>query len=153
MTQIISRTATGSWFPRGQTKPDDRVGVDVQSVEEVIASWSIFKDRYLTRTFLEHEVTYARRHPYVAARYLAGQFAAREAVLKLLEIDDPLPMWRHILVKCDESSCRVELCGPALYIAISQGITDIVLSISRDRHFAMAVAMPNVGVSSKEEPL
>ncbi len=146
---VVPRGGLEAWAPLERGRFASRVGVDIQCVEEVRTSLSIFKDRYLTRVFHEHEITFARSHPYVAARYLAGQFAAREAMLKVLEIEDALSVWRNIFIMCDQSSYRVELFDAASTIARGQGITEIFLSISRNRTSATALALATVDYKLK----
>ena len=125
-----------------------RVGVDVQDVDEMAQSMSQYAERFLTRVFHEAEADFARRHPAGAARYLAGQFAAREAVLKVLGAQDAISMWRSILICNPGALSAVELSGEARHLALSLGITEIFLSVARSTNYAMAVAVADVNIPS-----
>jgi len=119
-----------------------RLGVDVQPVAEIDESLRLFGARYLGGVYDDHECNYARAHPQTAALYLAGRFAAREAVSKLLEAPDVLVIWKDILLGEVQLSPKVLLRGEALNIAKKWGISEIFLSlaVSHDTVTAVAVA-------------
>jgi len=116
------------------------VGVDVQSVDDVVLSLSHFGDRYLQRIFSLEEIEYARVHPATRAPYLAGRFAAREAVVKVLRLDDAPPPWSDIEITGVQRP-RARLTSVALDAAATLGITEILLSIDYGRTHATAVAI------------
>jgi holo-[acyl-carrier protein] synthase len=120
-----------------------RVGVDVHDVHEVAATLTNFGVRYLTRVFNSEEVMYAHAHPGNAAAYLAGRFAAREAVVKLLRLEDALTPWQVVSIH-GNFDARVELQHEALLAATDLGITNILLCIDYGQRFATAIAVADV---------
>ena len=121
-----------------------RIGVDVQSVEEVEKSLNCFGSRYLERVYDKTECTFAELRPRTAGAFLAGHFAAREAVLKLLEIPDAVASWRDIVLIDSNSSPIVELRGESAQTALTLGIFQILMSISSCSDHAIAVAVADV---------
>ena len=80
------------WRRDAWTPETLRVGMDLVSVDEVAASVDHFGDRYVTRLFTPHEIETCRTDgpgARVATRYavdsLAARFAAKEAVVKVLQ--------------------------------------------------------------------
>ena len=125
-----------------------RVGVDVQPVTEVEKSLRLFGQRYLERVFDEIECEYALSHPRSAATYLAGRFAARGAVLKLLEVPDVLLCWKDIRFIGGKASPGVLLSGEALSVARMQGISTIFVSVAKGREAVTVVAVADALASS-----
>ena len=68
-----------------------RIGLDVQSIEEVQDSIAEFGDLYTQRVFTPHEIESSAGDSSTRASSLAGRFAAKEAVLKVLDIEDKVP--------------------------------------------------------------
>ena len=98
----------------------------------------LFLDRVLT----ENEQACARRYRNPTP-FLAGRWAAKEAVLKMLgtgwrgEI-----AWTDIEILPDElGQPHVTLHGPCARIAERVGVTRVVLSISHAEHYATASAI------------
>lgn len=127
-----------------------RVGVDVQPVTEVATSLRLFGTKYLERVYDDGEREYAQSHPRLASLYLAGRFAAREAVLKLLEAPDVLSSWKDIRLGGVGPSPDVLLSGEALNIAKSRGISTIFLGVASGRDAVTVVAVADVSVSSED---
>jgi holo-[acyl-carrier protein] synthase len=121
-----------------------RLGIDVQSVRDVEESLELFGTKYLKSVYDDNEYVHALSHPGSAARFLAGRFAAREAVLKLLNAHDAFAMWRDILLGDNYSSTTVRLRGVAQLRAFERGISGILLSVASTRHLAMAVAVADL---------
>jgi holo-[acyl-carrier protein] synthase len=118
--------------------------VDVQPVTEIEKSLRLFGTRYLKGVYDDRECNYARTHPQTAAVYLAGRFAAREAVLKLLEAPDVLAIWNDILLGDVVPSPEVLLRDEALNIAKALGISEIFLSLAICRDAVTAIAVADV---------
>lgn len=121
-----------------------QLGVDIQSVRDVEESIQLFGSKYLQNVYNAHEYSYALCHPYSAAKFLAGRFAAREAILKLLNSHDTLSMWKDVILDDMHSPTRVNLRGDAQTLALSQGIDKILLCIASTRDLATAVAVADV---------
>lgn len=121
------------------------VGVDVQSVGEVEQSISQHGHHYLDRVYTKHEQESCQGSVQVQASGLAARFAAKEAVIKLLDIGDDGHDWRSIEVRRTKSNRpEVKLHGPAVEVAQQRGIADISLSLSHDRDLAVATAVAQV---------
>jgi phosphopantetheine--protein transferase-like protein len=120
------------------------VGVDIQDVAEVARSISTLQERYVGRFFDNHERDWARRAPSLAPQYLAGRFAAREAVAKLLAAEDVFVIWHEIDLVDEVPAVGVRLRGAAHVLAERRGVTRIHLSISSTRREAIAVAVGDV---------
>jgi len=121
-----------------------RVGCDVQSVADVRAGLADHRGRYLRRVLGDDERAEAERleRDDLIARYVAGRFAAKEAVYKALrgrpEIGLP---WSEIEIVADETGApRVRLHGAAAALAAGAGIAEVAVSISHADPFAFAVA-------------
>ncbi len=125
-----------------QRRATIRIGLDVQSIEEVQDSIEEFGDRYTHRVFTLHEIESSKGDSSTFASSLAARFAAKEAVLKVLDIDDKwLPM-KSIEIWRDESQRpTIRLNGLAAELANEQGFDDFSLSLSHSRGVAAAVVL------------
>jgi holo-[acyl-carrier protein] synthase len=139
--QIVLQLSRGRWGDDGVSL---RLGIDFQSVREVDESLRLFGIKYLESAYDDGECVHALSHPHSAARYLAGRFAAREAVLKLLDAQDAVAMWRDILLSDDRRSTTVHLRGDAHLVAAELGIAEILLSVASTRELATAVAVADL---------
>jgi len=120
------------------------VGIDVQPINEVEASIKEFGARYTHRLFTDDEIANCGDGPGAASGF-AGRFAAKEAVLKILELNDIVPRWKSIEVRRSMGGRpEVELHGEAAKIARSQGIKEISLSISHGGGIASATVIAQV---------
>ncbi len=131
-----------TWSPAG----DLRVGIDLVAVDDVAASVDRFGAAYLERVFTAAELASCRPDPAggaaPAADGLAGRFAAKEAVIKVLRPGDARPDWRTIEVhRSPEGWCDVVLTGSAAELAEAAGLDDLTVSITHDGGSASAVAV------------
>lgn len=118
--------------------PDVRIGCDVHAVSQTIASIELFGERYLRRVFTAAELDDCAGD----VDRLSGRFAAKEAVLKVLEPgrDDAVP-WRTIEIRTAQSGAPyVVLSGTARALAARQAIERIDISLSHDGGIGLAVA-------------
>jgi holo-[acyl-carrier protein] synthase len=120
------------------------IGVDQLTVIEVADSLEAFGARYLARTFtdVEAQATVGMAAGRRAA-YLAGRFAAKEAVFKALRYprSRPLP-WTDIeIVRDDEGWPVVRLHGRAREHATATEVSGVEVSISHSGDTALAVAV------------
>jgi holo-[acyl-carrier protein] synthase len=120
---------------------DLRVGCDIHPVSNVAQSIEVFGDRYLARVFTPAERDYCAG-PSLAEK-LAGRFAAKEAVLKALQVPGDIAIpWPTIEVLPDAVGAPVvRLSGNAAAFAAAQGVSSVQLSISHDDGFAFAFAI------------
>ncbi len=118
------------------------VGVDVQAVGEVESSLEEFGDRYAQRIFTEHELASCQGDSHRRASGLAARFAAKEAVLKVLDITDVAPPWKTIEVhRGDGGRPEIVLHGEASDLARHHGVRDIVVSLSHSGGVAAAAVV------------
>jgi len=120
--------------------PRIMIGCDVHPISEIAESIELFGERYLGRVFTPTERAQAAGPK--ALERLAGRYAAKEAVLKVLRIPSTAAVpWQSIEVRSGRNGVPfVVLSGPAAALAEKQGISRIDISLSHDGGVAMAVA-------------
>jgi len=120
--------------------PRIRIGCDVHPISEIAESIELFGERYLGRVFTP--VERAQTAGPMALERLAGRFAAKEAVLKVLQVPSRAAVpWQSIEVRTGRNGVPyVVLTGTAKTIAERQGISRVDISLSHDGGIAMAVA-------------
>lgn len=120
-----------------------RVGVDMADVATVSDALDRFGDRYRQRVYTPAEIAYCtdQTTPLTEAERFAARFAAKEAVIKLLQPDRDHVDWRSIEVQRHNTGwCSIVLRDGAAELAQRCGVTDISLSLSHERGLAVAVA-------------
>jgi holo-[acyl-carrier protein] synthase len=125
------------------------VGIDIQPIEEVESSLRTFGSRYRRLLFTDRELEICGDNSTTSSR-LAARFAAKEAVLKILDIHDVVPSWRSIEVGGD-SDCRPEiiLYDVAAELARARGIRDVFVSLSRGGDVAVATVVASAWSQSE----
>jgi holo-[acyl-carrier protein] synthase len=119
-----------------------RVGTDVQSINDVAESIERFGARYTERIFTNHEVECSGGTTSSAAPGLSARFAAKEAVIKLLQPKDVVPKWRSIEVRrLPGGAPTVHLIGDAAALAHEAGIEAISISMSHGSGISTATAV------------
>jgi holo-[acyl-carrier protein] synthase len=120
--------------------PRIRIGCDVHPISEIAQSIELFGERYLARVFTP--VERAQTAGPMALERLAGRFAAKEAVLKVLRVPSTASIpWQSIEVRTGRNGVPyIVLTGTAQAMAARQGISRIDISLSHDGGIAMAVA-------------
>ena len=110
-------------------------GVDIIEIERVKRVYAQYGDRFLRRIYTDAEAAYCRGR----APQLASRFAAKEAVMKLLGTGVRGVRWRDIeVVRGRGQAPHIRLSGTAAARAERIGLTDIALSLSHSREFAVA---------------
>jgi len=113
-------------------------GIDLIELERIEATVRRFEQRFLDRVYTEREQAYCRGR----IERLAGRFAAKEAVSKVLGIGIRRIRWRDIeILPNREGKPEVYLFGRAKLGAESRSITHISVSITHSRGMAAAVAV------------
>ncbi len=120
------------------------VGVDLVDVPKVRRDLEEFGEQYLRRLFTPAEIAYCEqsRDP---APHLAARLAAKEAVIKVLGVDDLQPPWTSIeVLRRPAGSCAIGLSGEAARLAADRNIGECTLSLSHEGDMAIAfvVATP-----------
>jgi holo-[acyl-carrier protein] synthase len=118
------------------------VGIDVVEVKRFEAFLQALEPEQLREVFTESELFDVsgrkRRNSSLAAR-----FAAKEAVIKVLQAIDAYALdWREIeIVKRDTGAPAVELHGAVAALARDLGIHELAVSLSHSRSLAVAQAV------------
>ena len=113
--------------------------VDFPRIEDMLKRHG---DRFLDRVFTVAEQEYAKANKNGVEK-LAGRFAAKEAILKLLGTGWRGKIaWTDIeVVNTETGQPRVNLSGEVKKIADKSGITQISVSITHTANFAIASAV------------
>ncbi len=124
-------------------------GIDLVECDRIQEIADRYGDRFLRRVFTTRELDYClpRKRKW---EHLAGRFAAKEAILKVLGTG-----WREKIAWTDMEVVnlpggqpQVTLTGEPVEICRKLGITKILLSISHTVHYAVASA---IGVRDTEQ--
>ena len=120
----------------------------VVSVAAVADSLAQFGERFLKRYFSAQEVADARAVQGEAAWHerLAARFAAKEAVIKALDLPEAGVAWCDIeLLRAPEGRPSVRLTGRAAQVAQTMQVREWAVSISHERDQACAVVVALLG--------
>lgn len=118
------------------------LGTDIAEIERVeralARTGEPFARRILTQEELERFYTLKQK-----GRYLAKRFAAKEAASKALGTGIALGVTFHdFSIANDENGApTLTLTNKAKQIALSKGVTNIHLSLSDERHYAVATVI------------
>lgn len=116
-----------------------RTGFDLVEISGIADSIRRFGDRFKTRLFSPAELAYADSAEELCAERLAARFAAKEAVLKALQLTEAGVGWRDIEVRrLPGGDCALALHGRAAELAARQGASQLALSLSHDGGYAGA---------------
>ena len=121
------------------------VGIDAIEIERIAGTLARHGERFVEKVYTEAERDLAagRGHPTEGrAEFLAGRFAAKEAVLKVLGTGWAMGLgFQDVEILRDPSGRpHVVLHGPAADLAKSLGFGRILVSITHTRRTALAVA-------------
>jgi holo-[acyl-carrier protein] synthase len=110
-------------------------GVDIVEIERVRQVAERYGERFSRRIYTDAEIAYCRGR----APQLASRFAAKEAVMKALGTGVRGVRWKDIeVVRGRGQAPRIELHGTALARAERMGLTDLALSLSHSKEYAVA---------------
>jgi holo-[acyl-carrier protein] synthase len=119
--------------PEGTTE----LGIDIIKVERIRETLERFGARFVARVLTDRESAYVRDRPET----LAGRWAAKEAVSKVLGLGVRGVGWREIeIVRLPTGQPAVALAGRAAARARQMGMGRIAVSISHERDYAVAIA-------------
>ncbi|MDQ2964777.1 MAG: holo-ACP synthase [Chloroflexota bacterium] len=119
--------------PAGTTE----LGIDIIRVDRIRGTLERFGDRFSRRVLTPAEQRYVRGRPAT----LAGRWAAKEAVSKVLGLGVRGIGWRDIEVeRLPTGQPAVRLHGRAARRADQLGMARIALSISHEAEYAVAIA-------------
>ncbi len=118
------------------------IGTDIIAVARIASGIEKYGERFARRILSPDELETFSQHGN-QANYLAKRFAAKEAVVKALGCGfrDGISM-RQVAVSNDPlGKPQVTLHSKAAERAESMGVTEILLSLSDEREYAIAYAM------------
>ena len=116
----------------------EELGIDIIKVERIRASLERFGSRFTQRVLTPSEQRYVRDRPET----FAGRWAAKEAVSKVLGLGVRGVGWREIEILPNFAGApQVTLHGRAARRAEAMDLDDVTVSISHERHMAVAVAV------------
>jgi len=117
--------------------PTTELGIDVVQLSRIRDALARFGERFARRVLTAQEAAYVGASP----ERLAGRWAAKEAVSKVLGLGVRGVGWREIeIVRLPTGQPAVRLHGRARARAEQLGMGRIAVSISHDREMAVAVA-------------
>jgi holo-[acyl-carrier protein] synthase len=120
-------------------------GIDLTSVSQVRQSLRDFGDRYLHRVFTPTEIADCCSS-HDPAPHLAARFAAKEATIKALMVEDAHPHWTSIEVRRHPSGwCGIRLSDRAAQLAQAKGIGKFAVSLSHEGDLAAAIVVATTG--------
>lgn len=121
-------------------------GIDMVDCQRLMDSVARHGDRFLQRVYTEAELAYCRGRKR-EIEHLAGRFAAKEAVLKVLGTGWKAGIsWTDIEVRNEPSGKpRVNLSGRCRQIADELELGEILISISHIGTHAIASAIGTSG--------
>jgi holo-[acyl-carrier protein] synthase len=117
------------------------IGVDLIDIERIVRMLERFPDRFRHRILTDAEQRYCRRKP----ERIAGRWAAKEAVSKVLGLGVRGVGWREIEVLPNWAGApQVRLHRRALARAEALRLEELTVSISHERAMAVAVAVAHL---------
>ena len=117
------------------------LGTDIVELERIEKAAARFGERFAARILHPEELELWRKTPQTT--FLAGRFAAKEALVKALGTGFSQGIWvSDILIRKGVNGEPVaQLSGVALECLQALGADSVHVSISHDRHSAMAVVI------------
>jgi holo-[acyl-carrier protein] synthase len=129
--------ATGPDIGQGVAAGISEVGIDIIKVGRIRETLARFGTRFSSRVLTPSEARYVRDRPET----LAGRWAAKEAVSKVLGLGVRGIGWREIEIeRLPTGQPAVRLHGRAARRAEQLGMARIALSISHESDYAVALA-------------
>jgi len=122
----------------GYPETHHEVGIDLIEIERIVHVLGRFPDRFRQRVLTDREQHYCGKR----VERIAGRWAAKEAVSKVLGLGVRGVGWREIEVLPDwAGKPHVYLHDRAALRAKALGLTGIAVSITHERSMAAAVAL------------
>jgi holo-[acyl-carrier protein] synthase len=117
-------------------------GVDIVEISRIRKAAGKWNSKFLDRVFTEGELDYARNKKFLY-QHLAARFAAKEAVLKAFGDESINRMeWKEIeIVNNKDGKPVVKLAGEARRTMLKKKVSDIIISLSHTKNYAVANAI------------
>jgi len=114
------------------------LGVDLIDLDRIAAVLARYPERFRRRVLTDGEARYCG----TKVERIAGRWAAKEAISKVLGLGVRGVGWREIEVLPNfAGQPQVRLHGRAARRAAALGLGELTVSISHERHMAVAVAV------------
>jgi holo-[acyl-carrier protein] synthase len=114
------------------------IGVDLVDIDRIIGVLGRFPERFVSRVLTDAEAAYCRGR----TERIAGRWAAKEAISKVLGLGVRGVGWREIEILPNRAGApQVYLHARARARAEHLRLGDVTVSITHERHMAMAVAV------------
>lgn len=119
-----------------------KVGIDICSIDRIRSTYDKYGSRFLEKILTANELNYVMSRQKRRMETLAGRFAAKEAVAKVLGVGLRGVSWKEIEIDRHPSGAPlVVLHGRALSLAKSLNLTHFEVSLSHEKEFAVASAV------------
>jgi holo-[acyl-carrier protein] synthase len=112
------------------------IGVDLTPIERMARAMNNHPGRLEARLFTDGERAYCRSKAE-PMQHFAARFAAKEAILKALQVPEGLS-WHELEVISDGGAPRISLTGRAAQAAATAGVRRLHLSLTHAGGQAMA---------------
>lgn len=117
-------------------------GIDIIEISRIESISTRYGDRFFNRIYTIKEQEYCRGR----SSQLASRFAAKEATMKALGTGVRGIGWKDIEVLRERGMAPyIKLHGRAIKRAEKMGLTDLTLSLSHSKEFAVASVIGNSG--------
>jgi holo-[acyl-carrier protein] synthase len=114
------------------------IGIDLVDIDRIVAVLDRYPDRFRLRVLTEHEQRYCGRK----VERIAGRWAAKEAISKVLGLGVRGVGWREIEILPNRAGApQVYLHARAARRAEALDLDEVTVSISHERRMAVAVAV------------
>ena len=124
-------------------------GVDIIEIERIQGVLQRWGQRFLNRIYTDGEISYCRERP----QNLAVRFAAKEATMKALGTGIRGVGWKDIeVVRGRGGAPSIQLHGRASLRAEKIGVTELSLSLSHSRNYAVAFVVGLIPDSADGKP-
>ncbi len=119
------------------------LGLDIIEIQRLRAAIDRHEERFVERVFTAAECGAANARRRSRIEFLAGRWAGKEAVAKALGCGFGAGCgWQDVEILNDEyGKPTVELTGNAQLTAKRLGIASLMMTISHEVHYAVAVAL------------
>jgi len=118
-----------------------RVGVDIIEIARVAEAVAQYGERFLHRVYTDAELEYCQSR----VNQLATRFAAKEAVVKALGAGNSGIGWKDMeVVTGEDGDPSIKLHGKAMERFNELGLTDLVVSLSHSKEYAVASAVGGI---------
>jgi len=115
------------------------VGIDIVKIERITKVTQKWKDRFEEKILTPGEKECGRSRKKAKLTYLAGRFAAKEAVRKSLGV--PID-WQDIEILPEKNGKpSVNLRGKAKRVISEKGVKQVMVSLSHDGDYVIAQAV------------